>query len=171
MDENSEKIEQIIVDYTKIVYNFVFRLTLDKVAAEDITQETFIRVWQKFDKYDPTRPLKSWILAVAHNCARDYFRKRKIILFSELSTDEFDFEENLIDEEKTVDEIFDETIDAQKMRETLDKLSANEKEIILLHLEQDLTFAEISEILKKSLNTIKSVYRRSLLKIKKLFGK
>ena len=64
------------------VYNLCFRMLGESGEAEDATQETFLRVFKNLDRYDTTRPFKTWLLSIASNHCIDRLRKRRMQLVS-----------------------------------------------------------------------------------------
>lgn len=169
LEGNASEFDVIVEKYLSSVYNFVFRLTQNAEVSEDITQDTFIKVWKQLKKYNSEKSFRTWILSIAHNTSIDWFRKRKPLAFSHMftSNEDIHFEETLTDEEPRADEIFEKKEESLRIRKVLDEISPEEKSIILFHLDEGLTFDKISDLLQKPLNTIKSTYRRSLIKLKK----
>ena len=76
-------LEKLISRYLKPVYNFVYRISNSQQDAEDITQETFIKVWQKIKKYNPDKNFKTWLFTIARNTAVDWLRKKRNLVFSD----------------------------------------------------------------------------------------
>lgn len=161
--KNSNDIEAIIKQYIKPIYNFIFRLSGNAEEANDITQEVFIKVWKNLKKFDPDKNFKTWIFTIARNTVFDWLRKRKNILFSE--KEEY-FEETIVDIEPLPDEVFVNGELAQELENVLSKIRPDFREIILLHYTEELTFEEISKIVGKPLNTVKSQHRRVLHQIR-----
>src|ERR1700761_954795 len=65
------------------VYSFALRLVGDSAAAEDISQETFLKAWKSLQKYDESSSkFKTWLLRIARNTAIDYLRKKKHVPLS-----------------------------------------------------------------------------------------
>ncbi|MEI6553680.1 MAG: sigma-70 family RNA polymerase sigma factor, partial [bacterium] len=81
-----------------------------------------------------------------------------------------DFEGNLIDTEPLPDEIFEKKESEDKLKKALEKLSETEKLLIYLHITEELTFEEIAKITAKPMNTIKSQYRRVILRLKNILN-
>jgi RNA polymerase sigma-70 factor (ECF subfamily) len=152
--------------YIKYTYNFIIRLSGDKNVSDDLLQETFLKVWKNLRHFDTDKKFSTWILAIARNTVIDWQRKNKAITFSQLDTPEESFANTLVGDLPSPEEIFDQKFLREKFDEEVAKLSGVEQTILLLHLEDDLTFAEICEVIDKPLNTVKSLYRRSLEKIK-----
>ena len=60
------------------IYSYVYRMVHDHAVAADLTQEIFVRIFTRFHSYDPARPLRSWIYAVATNVAYSHFRRERL---------------------------------------------------------------------------------------------
>jgi RNA polymerase sigma-70 factor (ECF subfamily) len=161
-------IELIINRYLKPIYNYAFRITGNKSEAEDITAEVFVKVWKNLKKVDENKNLKVWIFAITRNTAIDSLRKRKNISFSQIDSPAGEFEENIADIEPLPDEIFLRKELAKELETALSKIRPDFREIILLHYTEGLTFEEISEIVSKPLNTVKSHHLRALSALRKL---
>jgi len=71
--------------YVSIVYNLIVRLVGDRREAEDLTQETFMKMWKALSRFDTDKTFKTWIFVIARNTAIDYLRKKKPVLFSRLN--------------------------------------------------------------------------------------
>lgn len=174
MEDKELKIEDIIKEYLKPVYGLVFRLTSNKEEAEDLTQDVFVKVWKNLAKYNPRLSLKTWIFTITRNTVIDWYRQKKLLLFSELQKSWVeddsgqDFADNLVDLEKLPDELFAQRELKQKLEKIVDQLSPDQKIVVLLHLEDGLIFEEIAKVVDRPLNTVKSQYRRALLKLRKL---
>lgn len=162
---------ELIREYIKPVYNLVFRLTGKSDEAEDLTQETFLKAWKNIKKFDKNKSFKTWIFTIAHNTVIDFYRKKKPIPFSKLDSandeDGSTFESSLQGDELSPEELFEKQQEESILLSALENLSLDERTIIVLHHTDELTFDEISDVLKKPINTIKSTYRRSLIKLRK----
>ena len=81
--EGDESALAFLVDkYLKNVYNFAFQLTKDRQAADDITQESFIKAWKYIRRYRHGSSFKTWLSAITRNTAIDWLRSRKELAFS-----------------------------------------------------------------------------------------
>ncbi|MCX6736559.1 MAG: sigma-70 family RNA polymerase sigma factor [Candidatus Parcubacteria bacterium] len=165
---DKEALEILIDRYLKSVYNFVFRLCSNPQEASDITQETFIKAWKHLKKYNRKLNFKTWLFAIARNTTIDHLRKKKNIVFSDLENAEGDsFLDSIPSQELLPDALFEKKELNKLLNKALDQLSYNYKTVVLWHLSEGMTFEEISQILKKSVNTVKSQYRRALAILKK----
>ncbi|MDE2031351.1 MAG: RNA polymerase sigma factor [Patescibacteria group bacterium] len=162
--------DELVHRYTTLIYNFAYRLTGDISYAEDITQETFIKVWKNIHKYNSGYTFKTWIFTIARNTATDFLRKRKLILFSNLDTpdDNTSFESNIEDKEALPEESLIKLEDAEYLNKVLEQLPKNYQSVLVLHYQNDLTFEEIGKIMDKPPNTVKSWHRRSLMKLREI---
>lgn len=148
----------------------MFFIVKDESDAADITQETFLKAWQHFNEYYSTKSFKSWILKIAKNTALDFLKKKKEIPFSDFSADEADelFEETIADLEKNPEELLIERENADQLNMLLQKLPDSQRIVIVLHIHEDMSFYEISEILEESLNTVKSRFHRGMNRLREL---
>jgi RNA polymerase sigma-70 factor (ECF subfamily) len=169
-DGNETAITTLVNRYVSLVYNLIVRLVGDKGEAEDLTQETFMKMWKALSRFDTNKNFKTWIFAIARNTAIDYLRKKKPILFSRLNSENEDgesrFEDNLADETIMPDEAFEKKESVKGLEKAMQTLSLDERTIIILHESDELTFEQIADVLSKPMNTVKSRYRRALQKLR-----
>lgn len=156
----------------KSIYNFVYRLTGNQADAYDITQEVFIKVWENIEKFKLNHNFRTWVFTIARNTVVDWSRKKKSISFSDLEEESLNkINDSLQSETSSPEEVFDRIKNKEEMEGFLEKIPLIYKEIIILKYNEDLTFEEISEILKRPLNTIRSQHRRGLILLKQLIDK
>lgn len=161
-------LESLVARHFGSVYDFTFRLVLDRALAEDITQESFVKMWKHLDSYDTNRNFKTWMFRIAHNTTIDWLRKRKHKVFSDFDTEEGDdFESTVKDETPLPDELFERKEVAQSLEKALLDIPMSAREILLLRLRENLTFEEVATALDKPVNTVKSQYRRALILLRK----
>ena len=154
--------------YLKEVYSFAVRLVGNQHAAEDITQDTFVKVWKSIGTYNvATSRFKTWLLRIARNTAIDYLRRKKSLVFSDFDTDEGNtLTDSIPDTEILADDAFAKQEDAEALGRAMEQLSTKQREILTLHYTNDLTFEEIGELLGEPGNTVKSRHRRALLALR-----
>jgi RNA polymerase sigma-70 factor, ECF subfamily len=172
LDGDESAFEELLSKYLKPVYNFLYQLTSDKSALDDLTQETFIKVWKNIRKFDKDRNFKTWIFTIAKNTAYDYFKKKKTIPFSNFVDEEGNNKlENIADENIFPDELLIRNDSAKLIEEKLRELPEHYRLILTLHYKEDFSLSEIAEILKIPYNTVKSQHQRGLIKLRKLLEK
>lgn len=159
----------LIHTYTKTIYGYIRHMVATKSDAEDLTQETFIKVWKHIKKYKQGQGFKTWLFTIAHNTTIDHLRKRKSYVFSDFEKEDGNntVTENIKDTEPLPDELFDQVKNAKQMKHLLEDVSPMYKEVLLLHYQDELTFDEIGTVLGKPLNTVKSHHRRALIELRK----
>ncbi|MEI6581041.1 MAG: RNA polymerase sigma factor [bacterium] len=167
---DKEVFKELINKYTPSLFNFTARL-VGKDFAPDIVQEIFIKIWKKIDNFDFKKSsFKTWIFIIAKNTALDFMRKRRSINFSYLENEDENstFSETIKDEELLPDEALQKLQDKDFLNNLLEKLSIEYKTILTLHYQEEMTFEEISKVLKKPLNTVKSNHFRAIIKLRKM---
>lgn len=159
--------DTLVHRYTTPLYHFAFRLTGNAQVAEDMVQETFVKVWKNLEKYDKNQVFRAWIFTIARNTITDYMRKKKTIPFSALSRDEeTPFEATISDNELLPDKTLKKIEDAQLLEKLLAHLPPDYQTVLVLHYQENMTFDEIGKVVGKPLNTVKSWHRRALLKLR-----
>lgn len=140
---------------------FLFRLTGgDRVLAEDLTQETFLRMLSNIDTYRYPRPLKPWLYAIAVNLTRDHFKQAEFRHTDSVPT-HFDIpvantpETELVTNEET-----------QRVAAAMNHLPLLQREAILLRYFHDLSLDEISQVLQVPVGTVKSRLSLGLKRLK-----
>src|ERR1035437_3551943 len=171
---DQEAFKELVERYSSPIFNFSARLA-GRNEAPDIVQEIFIKVWKKISNFDASKAsFKTWIFTVARNTITDFLRKKKDYLFSDLENfdkEEDSFAQNIPDESLLPGESMQKMEDKEFMEKTLTNLRSNYQEILTLRYQEDMTFAEIGEILGKPLNTVKSQHRRALMELEKMLEK
>ena len=148
--------------YGRVTYSLILRIVRNTGAAEDLVQETFLRVWNRVHAFDAKRgALGAWILAVARNRAIDYVRSvegrmtQSASEFDELENASafVDFERNLLNIDR-----------ARVVRDAVNKLNPNHREVIEMAYYEGLSQSEMAERMKQPLGTVKT-WARSALKL------
>ena len=169
LEGNTKAFDGLVNRYSQATYRLIVQIVGNKDETHDIVQETFIKVWKNIKKFDQKRNLKTWIFTIAKRTAIDYLRKRKNVAFSSIDDGETEtpFGDNIPDDGLLANEIFEKNEDIELIKKALDSISLENKMIILLHHGEEMTFDEISIVLEKPMNTIKSQYRRTLIGLRK----
>ena len=165
-DDNALNI--LINRYLKHIYNFVYRFSRNIQDTEDISQETFFKVWKNLDKFKQGGKFKTWLFTIARNTAFDLLRKKRNFVFSDFENSDGDnfFEENIPDPEPLQDELVSKIEEKKILDDALYKISPLYREVLILHYHEQFTFDEIGKILNKPLNTVKSQHRRGIVELK-----
>src|SRR5436309_12123663 len=128
--------------YGRLTYSLIYRIVRDTGIAEDLVQETFLRVWNRAQAFDAARgALGSWLLAVARNRAIDYTRSTAGRMRNALELEETEHPSAFVDLEKEVLNS-DKT---RRVRQAMEKLNANQRSVIELAYFEGLSQTEMAE--------------------------
>lgn len=144
----------LLNQYWSEVYHFILKQSGNETDAEDITIETFSKAFSSIESYDDTFAFNTWLLTIARNTHIDLIRKRKNVLFVDI-TDENQQYDNIIDESETIE---DELIREQNLeifKNYIRHLKPHYQEVIELRFFQELSYNEIATILHEPLNNVK----------------
>jgi RNA polymerase sigma-70 factor (ECF subfamily) len=168
LDGEQAALEELVRRYFRQVFLFAKTFVKQDQEAEDITQEAFVKAWKNLKKFDPEKKFKTWLFQITKNTCIDYLRKNKNLLPAQSLEEEQMASklEQITDSNPLPEEIFDSATFDKQLQQILNTLPQAQKLVVSLHLQQGFTFAEISEMLKQSLNTVKSRYRRALLSLR-----
>lgn len=166
----SSAIEVLIRRHQKRVYSYIYLLVKKQDVAEDIFQETFIKVIKslKEGKYVDANRLVSWILRIAHNLIIDHFRREKQSKM--ISKD--DYETDILNHtqycEKNIEQevVFEQVM--SDVRSLIDQLPDDQKEVVMLRYYADLSFKEIAEQTNVSINTALGRMRYAIINMRKI---
>jgi RNA polymerase sigma-70 factor, ECF subfamily len=165
-----EKAYRELVDrYRRQVYSMALRMLRREEDAEDVAQETFIRVFRALDRYDPTRSFTAWMFTIAARLCIDHIRRRRQSPISLFQRDSDTLEERTIevaDPGPGPDELTSRGEEERRAQELIDSLPHHYRIVVMLRHQQDLSYQEIAEALKLPLGTVKArIHRaRALLK-------
>ena len=152
--------------YKDQLLNFVFRFVGNRSDAEDIVQETFLRVYKNKHYYKEIAKFSTWVYTIAGNLAKTELRRRKrhkIFSVSNFVNEEKDYD--IPDTEISPDRKVDETIKEDYIQKAIEKLPPKFREVIILRDIQGFAYEEISQILNIPLGTVKSRVNRGRLKL------
>lgn len=163
--------DRLVELYSPRLYGFMYRLIGDTHEAEDLVQEVFVRVVRTIGRYQEDGRFEAWLFRIAVNLARDYGRraKRSIDALS-LEHAEEDDQSIAARVTRTAIEAADDPLRqadrATRVQEALARLSAPERETILLRHYADMSFAEIAEAMGTPLGTALARAHRALGKLR-----
>lgn len=178
---DKESLSVLINKYLKPIYNFAWRFVRDQDMAQDITQETFIKMWKNLKKFKPIKigpvqlgkksaSFKTWLYTIAKNTAFDYLRKRKNLPLSSFENEDGEnvLTQTITDPSPLPDEILERADLAEMLDSAMGKLSVSYQQVLHLYYTDQFNFREISETLNEPLDTIKSRHRRALVMLRKI---
>ncbi len=170
IDGDQKSIEILINRHKDRVYTYIVLIVKDTQLAEDIFQDTFIKVIKSLrrGKYQEKGIFVSWVMRIAHNLIIDYFRKSKHLKTYSSEDGEMDvFNSKKLAEDNIEDLLIRDQI-ASDVRKLVNMLPDEQKEVILLRHYGGLSFKEISEQTNVSINTALGRMRYALINMRKL---
>ena len=153
---------EIVKRYKDKIVNFLWQLTGNYQVAVELSQETFMRVYFKADKYKPVAPLSSWIYTIASNLAKTEMNRSHRVTMVSLDDENYRYFERTAAKEKPEDSGL-----SKKLRQALDSLHPRYRVPVILKDLEGFSQEEIAEILKKPLGTIKARISRGRNHLKK----
>ena len=168
--------ELLVRRYQDALVNYINFTINDYHRAEDLAQETFLRVFKSASRYKPKSTFKSWLYTIATNLSRNELRnraRRKTYYLEDLVDEDEDVyqSEFLIDTRLQPDILYEKKERRQLIKRTLDQLPENQRLALTLVTYQELSYEEISEILNCSIGAVKSLIHRARQNLKKLLIK
>jgi len=167
-DMNS--LELLINRYRKQVYTYILLLVKNQHLAEDLFQDTFIKVIKSLDggKYRDNGKFLAWVLRIAHNLVIDHYRKERQLNASYRE----DFGMDILNSRKyavkpTEDSMIDRQI-RKDIRELIDYLPEEQKEVLILRQYCELSFKEIADHTNVSINTALGRMRYALINLRRM---
>lgn len=169
MDGDADALATLIVRYKEKIYTSIYLLVKDKYLAEDIFQDVFIRVIDtlKSGRYTDEGKFLPWAMRIAHNMCVDHFRKVKRSPAIKTSDDR-DIFEVLNFSEPGVDNKMMAGQSHDRVRKMVDLLPEDQREVIILRHYADLSFKEIADLTKCSINTALGRMRYGLINLRKM---
>lgn len=168
-DGNTRALEVIINKYKDKIYTSIFMLVKDQFTAEDIFQDTFVKIIRtiKSGRYSEQGKFLPWAMRVAHNLCMDHFRKVRQNVPVTLS-DGTDITELLVGSEDDASTRIEKSQTHQTIRKLIEKLPEEQREVIVLRIYADLSFKQISELTSVSINTALGRMRYGLINLRKM---
>ncbi len=164
-------LQELIIRHKSKVYTSIYLLVKDQYLAEDIFQDTFIKVINtlRAGKYNEEGKFLPWVIRIAHNLVIDYFRKEKrtpliatqegFDIFSVIHILDENAEDRMIREQTHTD-----------IRKLIEKLPEEQKEVLIMRHYGDLSFKEIADITEVSINTALGRMRYALNNLRKMMA-
>ncbi|MDX1462495.1 MAG: sigma-70 family RNA polymerase sigma factor [Marinirhabdus sp.] len=172
MQGDESALGDLITRHKQRIYSFIYSKVFDRDVAEDIFQDTFIKVIRtlKRGKYNEEGKFLPWVMRIAHNLVIDHFRKNNRMhkfennddfnIFSVLSDGNLNAEKGMIKRQVEND-----------VRRLIEELPADQKEVLMMRMYKDMSFKEISEQTGVSINTALGRMRYALINLRKVIDK
>jgi RNA polymerase sigma-70 factor (ECF subfamily) len=165
-----EAFDVLLERYKDRLFSYILYQVRNADVAEDIFQETFVKVVVTIrdGRYTESGKFYSWVTRIAHNLVIDFFRREKGE--NTISTDESDVD--LLNNAKLADRCAQSTIDSEQtfvdLQHLIEKLPEEQREVVQMHYFQEMTFKEIAEEKGISINTALGRMRYGILNMRKM---
>lgn len=169
-DENALAI--LIKRHQSKIYGFIYSKVTDRDIADDIFQDTFIKVIKtlKSNAYNEEGKFLPWVMRISHNLIVDHFRRnKKMPMYRE--TEEFSIFSIMSDNSPNIESrIITEQVESDLQR-LIQELPDDQKEVLQMRIYQDLSFKEIADLTGVSINTALGRMRYALMNLRKVIDK
>ncbi len=169
LDGDERAFEELLSRHKQKIYTSIYLFVKDTALAEDIFQEVFIKIIDTLrkGKYNHEGKFVQWAMRISYNMCVDYFRrvKRRPTVSP---TDTFDIFDVLQSSETNAEQNLIKSQTHQKIRKLVDKLPPEQREVVILRHYADMSFKEISQLTRVSINTALGRMRYALINIRKM---
>ena len=160
-DGDPDAVRAVYRAYGKIVYSVAYRVLGDRGLAEEATQQAFLKAWRAAESFDQNRELGPWLASIARRAAIDVYRREAVRVSDPLENVAPGDPALAIEPEQAA------RYDAWEVRQAVEELPEDERQVVRLQHFEGLTHAEIAERLGVAVGTVKS---RSFRAHKRLAG-
>lgn len=170
LNGNQASLEKLIHRHKNKVFAYILMVVKDKQLADDIFQDTFIKVINtiRAGSYKEEGKFIQWVMRIAHNLIIDYFRKSKRIPVIDNNSEDFDiFDTIKFTDDSIEDRIITEQIH-QDVRKLINLLPPEQKEVLFMRHYSEMSFKDIAEQTDVSINTALGRMRYALINLRKL---
>lgn len=157
--------------YKDQLINYVFRYLGDYDEADDVVQETFIRVYRKKEQYKPIAKFSTWIYTIATNLSKTRLQRNKRHSIFSLNRSRRGEDEKSIDipdSRENVEAFADNILKQEMIQDALMKMSSKYRDVVILFEIQELTYDEICAITGLNIGTVKSRLNRGRAQLREL---
>lgn len=176
LEGNEQAFEVLLMRHKDKIYRSIYHKIREREIAEDIFQETFVKIIQtlKLGNYNEEGKFLPWAMRIAQNLVIDYFRKHgrmKLVSERNAKSEDFTIFSILKMDELNIEQSISKTELEKQMIELIQHLPESQKEIIEKRIFQDLSFKDIAEMEDISINTALGRMRYALINLRKLIEK
>ena len=169
IDGNENALEYIINKHQQKIFNFIYSKVHDRDISEDIFQETFIKVIKtlKNGVYNEEGKFLPWVMRISHNLVIDFFRKNNRIKTIN-SKEDIDIFQFISDGSPNAESVLINDQIIKDIQKLIQELPDDQKEVLIMRLYRDMSFKEIAENTKVSINTALGRMRYAVINLRKL---
>ena len=160
---------ELVNRYRDRLMTFVYRFVNDEVIAEDIVQDTLVKLYTHKDYYRNIAKFSTWIYTIAGNLAKTELRKkkrRKVTNLSDMGSEDWEYQIPAV--ERDTGEIVQGQFAEQQIQKAIQSLPLHFRTVVILRDIQELSYEEISKIVEVPLGTVKSRINRARLQLQEM---
>lgn len=167
---DNESFEILLTKYKQRIYSFIYSKIKDRDIADDVFQDTFIKVIQTLKKgaYNEEGRFVSWVMRIAHNLIIDHFRRQQRMPMYDTYDHEQDVFYRLSEPSKNIEDMIIDSQIKSDITALMLELPENQYEVLKMRLFQEMSFKEIAERTNVSINTSLGRMRYGLINLRKL---
>lgn len=164
--KNADNYTDLVKKYEQKIIYYIIRISgIAYEEAEDLAQEIFLKAYINLNGFDQKKKFSSWLFSIAHNTTISHWRKHKKRL-EQIDLADEDLERLLTDEFDVIKKIDNDKL-KQEIKEALARIDIKYREVLQLKYLNDYSYEEISDIIKKPVNTVGTLLSRAKKKLKK----
>lgn len=157
--------EELVRLHQEAIFRYACWLVGDSDEAEDVAQETFLRLMRSFDRFDSSRPLRPWLIRIARNTARNRWRSARR---AQAALERFRIDRLLSGEKPTAPSEPGLDSRAAALRAVLSRLAEADRQVVILRYLLELSVEETGQALGVPIGTVKSRASRALARLRRL---
>lgn len=161
LNGEDEAIGELVKEYRKGLYHFLLGIVRDPDLADDLTEDTFVKLLVKRPPHTEKTSFRTWLYTIGRNLAMDHFRRQE--RRGEIGTEEFSFLEWAL---PSPEELYRQQVDAATLSQCLDRLEPVMRQALYLRFYEDFSIGEIAKILHKNRHAVSSLLYRAKKSLK-----
>lgn len=158
-----EAFGELISRYTPAVYNLIYRFTGNRAESENLTQETWVRLWTALPHVELDRPLKPYLLRIALNLCRSRAAKNRP---AENDIDIDEAQDWLAQDDGDIVDRLDDAELTERVRKAIDRLPGMYRAVLTMRYTEEMSYEEIAQALDLPLNTVRTYLHRAKARLR-----
>jgi len=158
---DAEAFGKLYDQYAEVIFRYVYSHLENRLDAEDLTEEIFLRAWRALPKYDERGlPFSAFLFRIARNSLIDYYRQKKVVS----SLDDTDVQSH----EPSPEEAVDINIENHDLRKTIAELREDYRNVLIFRFLSGLSPEETAQVMQRSVGAVRVLQHRALSALKDL---